>query len=67
MKAWVNFLESRDPDPQPLLSTDSILLTSVIFGLGRDDVAKCNAVWWWWESGVSYSPDCFISSGEFRG
>lgn len=67
MRAWVNFLESADPGPQPLLPTDSILVASVIFGVGRDKVAKCSAVWWWWESGVSHSPDCCISSAEFRG
>lgn len=67
MRAWVNFLESTNHDPQLLLSTDSILLPSVIFGVGRDKAAKCSAVWRWWESGVSYSPGSCTSSGEFRG
>lgn len=36
--------ESTNPDLQPLLSTGSILLT-VIFGVGRENVAKYSAVW----------------------
>lgn len=34
-------LESTNPDPQLLVSTDSVFLASVVFGVDKEKLAKC--------------------------
>lgn len=40
MKAWVNFLESTNPDPQPLLSTDNHFTDSSDLWSGQREGSK---------------------------